>query len=64
MRNFIEERRQQLVDDELERILRKFATPEIRAIYCQNPLLKLLFDKRTRRLVMRGKSPYTKPIRR
>jgi hypothetical protein len=59
MRNFMEERRRQLIQDELVATIDRVFPHDsvLRDLYSQNPLLNLLLN------VKRGsKSPYTQPI--
>ena len=54
-RNFLEERRRQLIGYELQKTIdRVFCPPEVIELYRQNPLLNVLLRNVT--------SPYTRPV--
>jgi hypothetical protein len=58
-RDFMKERDQQLIEEELGRLIDRIFPPDVRAIYRQNPLLKLLLD---RGMKVNSKTPFTKKI--
>jgi hypothetical protein len=65
IRDFVERRREQMIDAELDRTIKRlFPFREERemilAIYAQNPLLNTLLRRGKKRLI---DSPYTQPIK-